>query len=147
MRASPPDRELPLAGPATAPDRLVAEREAELARLVHHFYTVARTDPLLGPVFESRVSDWDKHLAAMRDFWSAAVYRTGRYRGRPLEVHKRIEELSAAHFARWLVLWEQSVARTVSSVAREPLVAMARRMHDKMLPGPPERGTEPDREA
>jgi hemoglobin len=141
MNSLPPGRERPLSAPASTPEPLFAEREAELARLVDHFYAAARNDSLLGPVFESRVSDWDSHLAAMRDFWSGAVYRTGRYRGRPLEVHRRIEELSPAHFARWLILWEQSVARMVSSDARGPLVALARRMHDRMLPASPERGT------
>jgi hemoglobin len=144
MKDLQPRRELPLAGRATTPDQFIQEREAELARLVDHFYSVARIDPLLGPVFESRVSDWDEHLEAVRDFWSAAVYHTGRYRGRPLEVHRRIDQLSPAHFARWLILWEQSVGKTVSSDASEPLVAMARRMSDKMLPGSPTREREPE---
>lgn len=89
---------------------------------------------MLGPVFESRVSDWPKHLEAMRDFWSSAIYRTGRYHGRPLEVHRRIEEIRPAHFARWLQLWEQAVGEIVRSEARTPLIAMARRMAETMAP-------------
>jgi hemoglobin len=42
--------------------------EAMIARLVHGFYDRARHDPLLGPVFESKVQDWDAHLARMCDF-------------------------------------------------------------------------------
>jgi hemoglobin len=126
--------ELPLAGRPADAEQTHQAREAEIARLVEHFYALGREDPVLGPVFESRVSDWTKHLEAMRDFWSSAIYRTGRYHGRPLEVHRRIAEIRPEHFARWLQLWELAVGETVRSEARMPLIAMARRMAETMAP-------------
>ncbi len=103
-------------------------REAEIGRLVERFYQRGRTDPLIGPVFEAHVKDWDAHLARMRDFWTSAIYRTGRYAGRPLEVHRRLAELRPEHFDRWLALWEQAVEQTVRSEARGDLIGLARRM-------------------
>lgn len=128
-RSSP---ELPLAGRPIDTELPLQTREAEIARLVEHFYALGREDPLLGSVFESRVSDWTKHQEAMKDFWSAAIYRTGRYRGRPLEVHRRMAEICHDHFARWLQLWELAVGETVRSEARTPLIAMAHRMAETM---------------
>ena len=126
--------ELPLTGRPVDAELQVQAREAEIGRLVDRFYTLGREDPALGPVFESRVSDWDKHLATMRAFWSSAIYRTGRYHERPLEVHRRIAEIRPEHFARWLELWELAVGETVHSEARTPLIAMARRMAATMAP-------------
>ncbi len=119
-----------------------AEREHEIGVLVDRFYEIARRDPVLGPVFERRVSDWGVHLAKMRDFWSAAIYRTGRYSGRPLESHRRIPEIRVEHFPRWLRLWRLAVDETVVSDAREPLKEFASRMSVSMsarlgAPGPP----------
>jgi len=134
MQNPRPSRELPLTGRRVDVERSNEEREAEISRLVDHFYALGRTDPLLGPVFESRVSDWGKHLKTMRDFWSSAVYRTGRYHGRPLEVHRRIAEIGPEHYAKWLELWERAVGETVRSGARTALIELARRMADTMSP-------------
>lgn len=132
-----PSHELPLTSRPTDAELSLQEREAEIARLVDRFYALGREDPVLGPVFESRVSDWATHLNAMRDFWSSAIYRTGRYHGRPLEVHRRIAEIGPQHFERWLQLWELAVGETVRSEARTPLIAMARRMAETMAPRMP----------
>lgn len=121
-----PQRELPLTG--SAPSEAPIDRETEIAMLVARFYTVARADPLLGPVFEQHVHDWNKHLSTMNDFWSAAIYRTGRYSGRPLDAHRKIPDIRAEHFPRWLALWQRTVDEMVRSDAREPLKEFAGRM-------------------
>lgn len=64
----------------------------------------------------------------MRDFWSSAVCRAGRYAGRPLEVHRRIQEIQAEHFPRWLSLWQQTVDEVVGSDMKRPLNELASRM-------------------
>jgi hemoglobin len=114
------------------PEMAAPDREGEIARLVERFYEVARCDPVLGPIFERHVADWERHLATMRDFWSAAVYRTGRYSGRPLDVHRRVGEIRGEHFPRWLALWERTVDEVVRSEARVPLKAFAARMASAM---------------
>lgn len=108
------------------------EREREIGALVDRFYELARLDPVLGPVFERRVADWDRHLRAMRDFWSSVVYHTGRYAGRPLEVHRAIPEIRAEHFPRWLDLWRRTVDEVVRSDAKGPLKEYAARMATNM---------------
>ena len=37
--------------------------EAMIERLVHTFYGRARRDPLLGPIFDSTVQDWERHIS------------------------------------------------------------------------------------
>lgn len=81
--------------------------EAMLARLVHGFYDRVRVDPMLGPVFEGRITDWGPHLAKMVDFWSSVALMTGRYHGQPMPKHLPLP-VEAAHFDRWLELFRQT---------------------------------------
>lgn len=73
-------------------------------RLVRRFYTDVRADPLLGPVFEARIADWEPHLTRMRAFWSSVMLRTGGYHGQPMPMHARLP-VDASHFDRWLDLF------------------------------------------
>jgi len=53
--------------------------EAMIDRLVRTFYARARLDPLIGPVFESRMQDWESHFGRMCAFWSSVALMSGRY--------------------------------------------------------------------
>jgi hemoglobin len=106
--------------------------EADIRTLVDSFYDVACRDELLGPVFNGHIADWSAHLPKMYDFWSAVALRTGRYSGRPFEAHQGLPELSPAHFARWLELWEATVARVIAAPARESFILSADRMAASM---------------
>ena len=121
-----------LTGHRWAKASMDAGREAEIGALVDRFYAMGREDPVIGPVFETHVGDWDRHLATMRDFWTSAMYRTGRYSGRPIEAHRELAEIGAAHFERWLELWEAAVGEVVTSDVGEDLVVFARRMAGAM---------------
>jgi len=79
--------------------------EAMIHDLVHGFYDRVRADAVLGPVFESRISDWSQHLARMCAFWSSVALMTGRYHGTPMQKHAPLP-VDAAHFDRWLGLFE-----------------------------------------
>src|SRR5262245_32789637 len=72
--------------------------EDRIRAVVIEFYRRGRRDDRLGPVFETHIHGWDEHLARMTDFWSAALLRTGRYSGRPVERHRAIDNLSDGHF-------------------------------------------------
>ena len=50
---------------------------------MREFYTKARQHPLLGPIFNSTVVDWDLHLHVIANFWSKALLQTDRYNARP----------------------------------------------------------------
>lgn len=73
--------------------------------LVHAFYADVRRDPLIGPVFESHIENWDEHLEKLVAFWSSVTLMTGRYKGRPMAVHIGLPEISRPHFERWLALF------------------------------------------
>lgn len=106
--------------------------EEQIRAVVDEFYLRARRDPSLGPVFEAHVQSWDVHLARMVDFWSAALLRTGRYSGRPVETHRAIEELAAGHFDRWVALFEETVRDLCAPREAEAFLVRARRMREAM---------------
>lgn len=122
----PHDIELPLTARATphADDG----DEAIIRELVDAFYDAIRDDEVLGPIFMSRVQDWTAHLTKMYDFWSTIVLRTGRYTGRPIEVHARIPDLDEAHFKRWLGLWATIVSRYIPEPQQDMFLRPASRM-------------------
>ncbi|CAN7705898.1 group III truncated hemoglobin [Variovorax sp. LjRoot290] len=82
--------------------------EEDVVRLVHTFYSKLRDDAMLAPIFESRIVDWDRHLAKMVDFWSSALRGTARYRGAPMPKHVALPGLTAQLFHRWLALFRDT---------------------------------------
>ncbi len=82
--------------------------EDDIARLVDAFYAKVREDPALGPVFDRAIADWGPHLATMRKFWSSVMLTSGRYKGNPVAVHRRVEGIAHDLFARWLMLFDET---------------------------------------
>ena len=82
--------------------------EEEVKALVHAFYSKVRKDPVLAPIFESHIADWDHHLARIVDFWSSALRGTARYKGAPMPKHVALPGLSPALFHRWLALFRET---------------------------------------
>jgi hemoglobin len=105
--------------------------EAMIESLVHRFYAKIREDALLGPVFESRIEDWDLHLARMCAFWSSVALLTGRYHGSPVAKHLPLP-VDAVHFDRWLALFEETVQETCPPAAREHFMERARRIAESL---------------
>lgn len=101
--------------------------EATLATLVHDFYARIRSDPVPGPIFAERISDWQPHLAKMVDFWSSVALMTGRYRGSPVPKHA-VLPVSWEHFERWLDLFEQTANEVCSSAGAAHVVERAKRI-------------------
>jgi hemoglobin len=93
--------------------------EPAIMALVHRFYTKARRDPLIGPVFNDAVEDWDEHLGKLCDFWSSVMLTTGRYKGNPMAVHMKLP-IGPHFFARWLALWQETAGEVF---APEPAAA------------------------
>ncbi|HMB04520.1 MAG TPA: group III truncated hemoglobin [Isosphaeraceae bacterium] len=106
--------------------------EDRIRAVVVEFYRRVRRDVRLGPVFEAHVGAWGAHLARMTDFWSAALLRTGRYSGRPVERHREIDGLSAGHFDRWVELFEDTVRDLCPPREAEAFLVRARRMREGM---------------
>jgi hemoglobin len=108
--------------------------EAMIARLVGTFYDRVRSDPLLGPIFAAHVTDWDAHIAKLCAFWSSVALMTGTYHGQPMRVHLPLP-VEAAHFDRWLALFEQAAAEQCPPVAAAHFVERARRIADSFEMG------------
>jgi hemoglobin len=125
---------LPLTEGAGPPHPDAAGITEDLIRdVVREFYRRARRDDLLGPVFELHVESWETHLARMTDFWSAALLRTGRYSGRPVEQHRLIGGLSAGHFTRWVELFEATVRDLCPPRPAAAFLIRAQRMREGMI--------------
>lgn len=85
--------------------------EAMVRAVVDDFYSKARLDPVIGPVFNSAIADdeWPEHLALIADFWSSMLLGTRRYAGRPMPKHMALPGLTDVHFLRWLSLFRDTV--------------------------------------
>jgi hemoglobin len=105
-----------------------AEREideAMIRNLVHAFYAEIRRDALLGPIFESRITNWDAHLGQMCAFWSAVMLKTGRYHGTPMQKHM-ILPIDGRYFERWLELFQATARRECGEAAARFFAAAER---------------------
>lgn len=109
--------------------------EEEVQQLVHRFYAKVRVDPVLGPVFERHVANWDEHLPRMVDFWSSALRGTARFRGAPMPKHAALPGLSADLFRRWLHLFEQTCAALPNAPMGERATDLAARVADSLWYG------------
>jgi hemoglobin len=101
--------------------------EAMIERLVHSFYAKVRTDEMLAPVFDARIRDWGPHLAQMCAFWSSVALMSGRYHGAPMPKHLPLP-IDAAHFDRWLALFEETAAEVCPPEAAAHFVERAHRI-------------------
>jgi len=99
--------------------------EEMIAKVVHTFYGKVRTDPMIGPIFERVVEDWDPHLAKMCDFWSSVMLMSGRYKGNPMIAHMRLKMVRPEHFERWLALFTQTADEVCPPAAAEAFVGRA----------------------
>ncbi|HKU80192.1 MAG TPA: group III truncated hemoglobin [Rhodanobacteraceae bacterium] len=101
--------------------------ESQLATLVDRFYDKVRADPLLGPVFDALVDDWDAHKVLMTSFWSTVALRTGHYRGNPLAKHQPLP-IGVAHFQRWLALWRETAGEVLDEESAALMTGYAERI-------------------
>ncbi|HZP78143.1 MAG TPA: group III truncated hemoglobin [Pseudolabrys sp.] len=105
--------------------------EAMIERVVRGFYAKVRADALLGPVFEARIRDWEPHLQRMCAFWSSVMLMTGRYSGAPMGKHLPLP-VDAAHFDRWLELFETTTQELCPPIAHRHFVERARRIGESL---------------
>ena len=99
--------------------------------LVRRFYEKVRADALLGPVFETRIHDWEPHLKRMCAFWSSVALMTGRYHGTPMAKHLPLP-VDAKHFDRWLALFEETAREICTAKAADHFIERARRIAESL---------------
>ena len=114
--------------------------ESQIDDLVAAFYARIRKHPSLGPVFQRVIGDdWTPHLKVMCDFWSSVMLTTGRYKGRPIPAHVRINQqqgiIEPKHFAEWLTLFEATAKELFSPDLAASFVNKARRIAESLKLG------------
>lgn len=81
----------------------------EIIDMVNMFYNKVEKDNLLGPVFEKVIQgNWEPHLEKMYRFWETILLENHSYFGSPFPPHTKLG-IGAAHFDRWLKLFEQTI--------------------------------------
>jgi hemoglobin len=109
--------------------------EVMIRELVHAFYATVRRDPLLGPIFNAKVGNWDEHLTTLCRFWSSVTLLTGAYKGRPMVVRAALPDLDAAHFARWLALFKETAEEICPPEAAELFIDRSQRIAESLKLG------------
>ncbi len=107
---------------------------AMIETLVRAFYGRARLDPLIGPIFERHVADWDAHMSRMCDFWSAVALMSGRYHGQPMTAHLPLP-IDTPHFDRWLEIFGQTARDVCPPAAAAHFIDRAYRIADSLEMG------------
>ena len=105
--------------------------ESMIERLVRRFYVKVREDSLLAPVFTARIRDWEPHLQRMCAFWSSVALMSGRYHGNPMTKHLPLP-IDAAHFDRWLALFQETAREVCPPAAEAHFVERARRIAESL---------------
>lgn len=110
--------------------------EDRISDLVEGFYTKIRSDALLGPIFNDKITDWPPHLARMKDFWISMAIESGRFRGNPMVKHLAIPGIERAHFDHWLALFDETLPEVMPSAAAcQFLSERAARIADSLMTG------------
>lgn len=105
--------------------------EAMIECLVRRFYLEVQADPLLGPVFAPRIADWEQHIVKLCAFWSSVALMSGRYHGQPMQAHSDLL-VEAAHFDRWVALFENTANEICPPAAAQHFIERARRIADSI---------------
>ncbi|SDE47079.1 hemoglobin [Pricia antarctica] len=78
--------------------------------LVDTFYGKVRKDKVLGPIFNTIITDWESHLTLLTDFWETQLFLKRKYYGNPVTAHQAVDDkmnhtITSEHFGLWLNLW------------------------------------------
>jgi hemoglobin len=125
----------------TVPDRDLDSPD-EVREMVRRFYADVAQDDLLGPLFnEVAEVDWSAHLPKLTAFWCRALLGIEGYIGNPFRAHKDVHDqapFTAAHFQRWLDLFEETLTLSWAGPNVDRALALARdvaRVHSQQLIG------------
>jgi len=113
--------------------RTTLSNRKDIRLLVTSFYEKIRKDPLLGPVFNTIILDWEGHLDLLTDFWESQLLVRRSYLGNPIAVHQEVDtkmnhSITPEHFGQWLNLW----FATLDELFEGELVWVAKNRAQKM---------------
>ena len=87
---------------------------SDVCFLVDTFYSKVRIDKILGPIFNSAISDWPNHIKHLSDFWESNLFLVNKYKGNPAQKHQEVDvnnnnTIEALHFGIWLNYWFETL--------------------------------------
>ncbi len=106
------------------------EDRNDIGLIVRSFYTKAGKDELLSPIFNKKIigeEQWDSHFVRMDDFWETVLFAKQAYRGNPFPKHLNLG-IEAAHFDRWILLFNETVNENFSGTKAEEMKEKAEKM-------------------
>ena len=108
--------------------------EETIKQLIDSFYGRVRRDPGLGPIFAKAIVEdaWPAHLEKMYAFWSSVMLTSGRYKGNPVIVHRRIDGITPPMFGDWLDLFEATATDLFVPEIACRFVSAARRIAESL---------------
>lgn len=100
----------------------------QIDRVVATFYAAIRRHEELGPIFAAHVTDWPAHEEKIARFWRNAILYERSYDGSPMRAHILAGNVHAQHFAPWLMLFDETLRRTLPEEAARGWSALAHRI-------------------
>ena len=95
-----------------------------ILKLLKPFYVDVRQHAVLGPIFNSHITDWPVHLDKITEFWALQTGDESKYRGGFAGAHLSLG-LQPEHFQHWLGLWEFNNARQLPPTEAAEMTALA----------------------
>lgn len=109
------------------PPRIPVTAE-QIDQVVATFYAAVRRHEVLGPIFAAHVGDWPAHEARIAAFWRNAILYERSYDGSPMRAHIRAGNVRARHFPQWLMLFDETLRRTLPADSALAWSALAHRI-------------------
>jgi len=117
--------------------KAITTRE-DVSLLVNTFYGRIRKDDLLGPIFNSHLTEeqWPAHLDKLTDFWETNLFGIPKFLGSPSQKHVAVDRhlsygIDSSHFEHWLKLW----FATIDSLFTCEMALKAKLNAEKMASG------------
>ena len=105
----------------------------DIKLLVDTFYKNANSDKVLGPIFESYLSErWDEHHETFYRFWQTVILKEMSYYGKPVPFHFTMH-LDALHFDLWVSIWRATVDSLFQGEKAERAKLRGKTMSDAFL--------------
>ena len=111
------------------------ESREDIHLLVNTFYSKIRKDELLGPIFNSHISEdmWPPHITKLTDFWETNLFGIKKFKGSPTQKHLIVDKkldytIDPLHFGKWLQLWVETINELFVGESADRAIYMARKM-------------------
>ncbi|MBV1900942.1 MAG: group III truncated hemoglobin [Kordiimonadaceae bacterium] len=107
-----------------------------IRNFVEQFYTAARQNEILGPIFETALKDhWDEHIQTLTDFWMTVLYGERSFKGNPFLAHRKLSALEDGHFDIWLDIFHATAKIELHPELAEKAIDKSQRIASSLRQG------------